>query len=302
MVISKETLYLIKKIIDKHYNSLTISVLGTSVFAAEELAQFKAQGIDLSNKNSFLEMVYHHSFLNETRDASSPVSINEMSAQQSNKSILPVGEAHSYTIGQLNDNAKNLLDKMKQDTISRFSGVIHDLGQDYKFDSLQNLDRSEDADKIVKESTIGQLKQTLKSLEPEGNRNWDRIIATEMSNAVGLGATDRIVTENRGKDLEDVYVYRIVVNDGALCKYCKRFYLDNDGTPKVYRLSDLLDNGSNYGKKVDSWLPVVGATHPNDRESQPIQLKPGWAVTVGGNVKFIGLESWKNYILNKVKI
>ncbi len=121
-----------------------------------------------------------------------------------------------------------------------------------------------------------------------------------MSNAIGIGSVDRIAEQNEGKDFGDVFVYRIVVNDAALCKWCRRFYQDSDGSPRVYKLSTLLSNGSNYGKKTADWLPVVGATHPNERCSQVIELKRGWKVLPGGRQTYIGNEKWAEYIVNKV--
>jgi hypothetical protein len=153
---------------------------------------------------------------------------------------------------------------------------------------------------LVKESTLSKLKQKLRDTTQDVNRDWLRVATTVMSETIGNGSVDRIVTDNRDKDAGEVYVYRIVVNDAALCKYCRRFYMDEDGSPKVYKLSTLLGNGSNFGKKKDSWLPVVGATHPNERCSQVIELKPGWKVLPGGKQTYIGLEKWNDYIVNKV--
>ena len=95
-----------------------------------------------------------------------------------------------------------------------------------------------------------------------------------------------------------------VNEDGVIshnCKFCRRFYGDVGQSPKVYKLSSLLANGSNYGLKTDQWKPVVGATHPNTRTSQIIELKPGFQVSAGGKVTYIGREKWNDY-LNSVLI
>ena len=301
MVTSKELLYKIKKIIDKHYNKLTLSVLGNSVFTEEELAQMKSMGIDVSNPESFLTMVYNHNFINKHNAVNIPTSVSDMKNQQANPAILPVGEAHDYAVEHLNENAKETLDKLKQDVITRVSGLIRDNNQQYKNNALQNLTRTDAADELVKETTLAKVKQELRDMSGDFNRNWERIVVTETSNAIGLGSTDRIITENKDKPAEEIYTYKIVVQDAALCKFCKRFYLDDDGTPKVYRLSELLNNGSNYGKKSADWKPNILVIHPNCRESQLIELRPGWKVLAGGTQEFIGLEKWKEYILNKVQ-
>lgn len=296
MVVSKETLEKIREIIAKHYSKLTISVLGRGVFTAKELKQMQDAGIDTSNKDSMLSMVYYHNFINNPVTKDSPTSVEDMKGQQSQEGIKPEGEANDYTVQNLNDKTKQLIDKLKMEVVTRIEGFIRDNNDDYKFDALQNLNRSDLMDELVKESSIGKIKQKLRDAAKDGTRDWQRVALTEMSNAIGIGSVDRIVTDNRGADLDDVYVYRIIVGDALTCKYCRRFYGDVGQAPKLYRLSTLLDNGSNYGLKTDAWKPVAGATHPNTRTSQVIELKPGFMVTPGGSVTYIGLAKWPDYI------
>lgn len=296
MVISRATMEKIREIISKHYNRLTISVLGRSVFSSKELKEMEAAGIDTSKKESLLAMVYFHNFINNPVGANSPTSVEDMRAQQSQSDIKPEGEANDYTVQNLNDKTKQLIDKLKMDVATRIEGFIRDNNDDYKFDALQNLDRSSIMDELIKESSLGNVKQKLRDSSKDASRDWTRIALTEMSNAIGIGSVDRIVTDNRGADLDDVYVYRIIVGDALTCKYCRRFYGDVGNPPKLYRLSTLLSNGSNYGVKQDSWRPVAGATHPNTRTSQVIELKPGFMVRPGGSVTYIGLTKWADYI------
>lgn len=296
MVVSKSTLQKIREIIDKHYAKLTISMLGRNAFSPKELAQMKAAGIDTSNKSSLLEMAYFHNFVNMPLSHESPTSVEDMEVQQSQASIKPTGEAHDYTVENLNDKAKQLVDKLKEGVKSRIEGFIRGNNDSYKMDALQNLDRSDELDQLVKESTLGRVKQKLRDSSGEANRDWQRVIVTELSNAIGAGSIDRIVTDNRGSDLNDVYVYRIVVNDALTCKYCRRFYGEPGDAPQVYRLSTLLAHGSNYGLKPENWRAVAGATHPNERCSQILELKPGFMVKPGGTVSYIGLAKWRDYI------
>lgn len=296
MVVSKETIEKIREIIEKHYNKLTISVLGRAVFGPKELKEMEAAGIDTSNKDSLLSMVYYHNFVNNPLGREAPSSVEDMKAQQSQEGIKPEGEAHDYTTENLNDKARQLIDKMRATVATRIEGFIRDNNDDYKFDALQNLGRSDLMDDLVKESSIGKIKQKLRDSAKDGIRDWQRIAITEMSNAIGIGSVDRIVTDNRTADLDDVYVYRITVADSLTCKYCRRFYGEAGGPPKLYRLSTILSNGSNYGLKPDAWKPVAGATHPNERCSQIIELKPGFRLVAGGSVTYIGLAKWADYI------
>ena len=301
MVTKKATLEKIREIIEKHYARLTISVLGRDVFSEKELKALKALGIDTTQKDSLLELVYHHNFINHPIDEVSPRSTEDMKAQQSVGGLKPKGEAHDSIIEHTNDKTRQLIDKLKIDVMTRVEGIIRENNTSYRNDALQNLDRTDILDDLVKESTLGKLRQKLRDTSHEANRDWARVASTEMSNAIGIASVDRIVSDNGAKDLEDVYVFRITVKDGKTCKWCKRFYNDTDGSPKVYKLSTLLGNGSNYGKKRDDWQATHMATHPNERCSPMIELKPGWALNTDGSIRYIGLDKWQTYIFNKIQ-
>lgn len=300
MVIKKQTIERIRKIIDKHYSSLSLSILGRKNVPSEIIQKLNEAGLDTSNQESIPEKVYIHNWLNKHGSKTAPMSVEEMDAQQQPQ-VIPIGAAHDASIEHLSSSFYHLMENHKGQITSRIEGLIRDNNNDYKFNALQNLDRLDSLDDLVKEGTIGDLKRKLRDVSVDANRNWERVAVTEISNAVGLGSVDRIVSNNKETPLREVYVYRIVVNDAALCKYCRRFYLDSDGSPKVYRLSQLLANGSNYGKKTVDWLPVITSTHPNERCSQSIELKPGWKVLPGGRSTYMGSEKWSDYIHEKVE-
>ncbi len=301
MVTSKETMEKIREIIQKHYSRLVVSVLGRNSLTEKERKELEEQGVDTTNQDSLMSLVYYHNFINHPIDAMSPTSVEDMKSQQSVTGLKPQGEAHDYTVENINDKTKQLIEKMKMDVATRVEGIIRENNDAYKMNALQNLDRTDLLDDLMKESTLGKLKQKLRDTSGDGTRDWTRIAVTEMSNAIGIASVDRIVSDNVGSDLDEVYVFRITVKDAKTCKWCRRFYDDSDGSPKLYRLSTLLSNGSNYGKKTDSWMPVIGATHPNERCSQMIELKPGFKLQTDGSVTYIGLDKWKDYLVDKVQ-
>lgn len=301
MVTSRATMEKIREIVQKHYARLVVSVLGQPALTPKELKELQDSGVDTSNMDSLMSLVYYHNFINHPIDEITPKNVEDMKAQQSVTGLKPEGRAHEYTVENINDKTKQYIEKMKQDVMTRVEGIIRDNNDSYKMDALQNLDRTDMLDELMKESTLGKLKQKLRDTSGDGTRDWTRIAVTEMSNAIGIASVDRIVSDNVGSDLDEVYVFRITVKDAKTCKWCRRFYDDKDGSPKLYKLSTLLDNGSNYGKKTDSWMPVIGATHPNERCSQMIELKPGFRLQNDGSVTYIGLDKWKDYLLDKVQ-
>lgn len=298
MLVSKEALEKIRNVVEKNYNSLLITLLGKNAFSKEELQKLESLGVDTDKNDSLLQMIYYNYVLNDMKANDAPRNISEMQQQQM---VKPVGQAHEVAEEHVDANFKHVVDKLKADVQSSIEGVIRDANLSYRNNALQNLNRPEEVDQLVKDSMVGQLKQTLRDLSGDVSRNFNRIAVTEVANALGMGSVDRVVIQNRDKHPEDIYVYRIPVVDAALCKFCRKFYLDEDGTPTLYRLSTLLNNGTNYGKKTDQWKAVAGATHPNDRESGILQLRPGWKVGPGGRAEYMGLEKWDAYVRDKLK-
>lgn len=91
-------------------------------------------------------------------------------------------------------------------------------------------------------------------------RDWDRIARSELQDAALDASASKIARDNEG---EDPLVYKIPRRNA--CRYCVALYL-RDGDfekPRVFRLSTLVANGSNVGRKVAQWKPTKGIAHPN---------------------------------------
>ncbi len=68
MVTNKATLEKIREIIKRHYSRLVISVLGQNALTPTEIKELEAQGVDVSNMDSLMSLVYHHNFINHPID------------------------------------------------------------------------------------------------------------------------------------------------------------------------------------------------------------------------------------------
>lgn len=298
MIVSKSILAKIKDIVEKHYNALMVSVLGRDVLKDAEIERLRHFGFDVENRESLISLIYYNNVLNDLLGPAAPTSIEEMRRQQTAKPETVTSKAAEE---HLNEMFAQSVDKIKGSIQSGFEGAIREYNLTHRNEMLQDLGRPEARDQLIRESTVGKLKQTLKDLSEDGSRLWSRVAITETSNALGMGAIDRIAEQNKGKDFGEVYVYRISVQDAALCTHCRRFYVDSDGSPVLYKLSTILSNGSNYGRKVPEWKPVAGATHPNERCSGILELRPGWKLRPYGGVEFIGQDAWRDYVLEKLR-
>lgn len=106
--------------------------------------------------------------------------------------------------------------------------------------------------------------QQLREKTGDMYRDWHRVAHTEMWNAKLQGEAEAIINNESplSKDGADTLVYKKPAWNA--CPMCKKLYLMPDGvTPKVFKMSELLKNGTNYGKKQADWQPTVGVLHPN---------------------------------------
>lgn len=140
--------------------------------------------------------------------------------------------------------------------------------------------------------TIKEVAQSLKDLTKDQSRDWLRIAATEVNNAFQEGRLAAIVKAAGGKD---PIVFKRVAPD--CCAYCRLLYVEKDGiTPRLFRLSELVANGSNVGRKAGKptlkgtgWKPCVESTHPWCR-CVLMHLPDGFGFDKLGNMIYVGLK------------
>lgn len=115
-------------------------------------------------------------------------------------------------------------------------------------------------------------------------RDWDRVVESEIRYATNLGRLAEIQIEGGGGD---IYVYYQV--QPTACDYCKKLYLNEDGTPKLFKLSEILDSvertgGMNVGKKASligkegGWVPNAIA-HPHCH-CYPVRWQPEYGFII----------------------
>ena len=112
--------------------------------------------------------------------------------------------------------------------------------------------------------TRNKVVQALRETTGDFKRDWDRLAHTEMWGAKCQGEVESIMNGESPltKDRGDTLVY--VRPSHNACNKCKQIYMEAGGIkPKVFTMSQLLNNGSNYGKKQADWVATVPPLHPN---------------------------------------
>ncbi len=117
------------------------------------------------------------------------------------------------------------------------------------------------AEGVANRKSVSQIISELGHRSEEWDRDWKRIVVTEMQNIYNFGKAS-MIAEKFGPNSR---VYKDVF-PGA-CRHCLRLYLTGGigSAPRLFMLSDLINNGNNIGRHTSEWLPIVGATHPHCR-------------------------------------
>jgi hypothetical protein len=215
----------------------------------------------LDNKTSYADMLKLAKKLPMSRQDKL---IIEMSKANSAKYIVGYGEK----LGQLATNVA--LDQHKKS--------INEIIQQYFTGDLNHSINPESGFAPEEESVIrrvtswrglaSELRDRFKQTDVA--RDWERVAFTEMRYATNLGRMMNIQHEGGG-DPQDIEVFYHVLP--TACTSCKKLYLNSDGTPKIFKLSEILKNvqetgGMNIGRKAstigkaDGWLPNA-VVHPN---------------------------------------
>ncbi len=106
--------------------------------------------------------------------------------------------------------------------------------------------------------------QQLREKTGDMQRDWHRVAHTEMWDAKLQGEAEAILNNESplSKQGAETLVYKKPAPNA--CAKCKQLYLEKDGvTPRVFKLSELIAMGTNYGKKQADWVPTLGVLHPN---------------------------------------
>lgn len=165
--------------------------------------------------------------------------------------------AEQQTAMYLQENAKDLATKVGQMAIQKRNEQIRQMAIDFHDRKLKRtvLDREEKEalgeeipDRYVE--NWQQFKSELHQTMTDKSRDWDRVAYTELTDAQKQGQAMRLLEDGN----VDKLVYKRPLP--TACAQCKHLYLLPDGeTPRLFKLSELINNGTNIGRKPH---PVKG--------------------------------------------
>jgi hypothetical protein len=148
--------------------------------------------------------------------------------------------------------------------LNEFEQTTHEEGAKLRHEALATV-QHEVALGIARRSSRSEIEKRLKKKLDETERNWSLVVTTELHNAQEHGKALGLARGGR-----DPLVFKRPRPDA--CRFCKALFLVKGGRPRVFRLSELVNNGTNFSRRArrpvmrgagaTQWKPVVGCVHP----------------------------------------
>lgn len=164
----------------------------------------------------------------------------------------------------------------------KYMGVIRDTVQ-------ENVERRESWRKLA--SDLGHK-------TGDWARDFKRIAATEKQKAMQEGQVARLVS--RYGDPDDIRVAKQPNPDA--CPSCIKLHYEHGAGSKlrIFKLSELIDNGTNVGKKQNAWQATVGPVHPWCG-CELVHVPEGWDFDEENELRPIALlrSDWLEWDLRK---
>jgi hypothetical protein len=290
MVLTDTQIKAIKDIINKHFNRFLISTIGPEAVSDEEIRKLAEQG-ELDNiirKDDYFRLAYLLGKLRGTAgEDPSNISVNQF---KQNLSTNPPGLTQSdlLSIDHAKKNAANFIDGLKDNTEKIMEGIIRDNNYEAQLEQLNETVRPA-LERLLREGTnVRELVNDLRNKTNDIQTDWKRILVTELNKIHNRASINEIAHRNKGKSNDDILVYCIGPLDAFTCSECIKFYHDG-GSYKIYRLSELKANGTNYGKKRTAWSASVPPLHVSCRH-RLVELPQGFSLDENGKVYFVGPE------------
>ena len=171
---------------------------------------------------------------------------------------------------------KRVIQRIKNQTYSdvkkNAGNIFQDVNGILDNKSQETFLKEEIEEGLKQRKTVREIASEIARKSGDWNRNFERIVDFQVNSAYQEGRVS--MAEKNGSQK----VWKKVFN--SACSHCIRLYLTNGfgSEPKLFDINELRSNGTNIGRKVDDWKPVVGSTHPHcfRDPNTPIYTSTGW--------------------------
>ena len=262
-MLTTDELYELYNIVDQFHCIFIANNLGADLLTKSDRVLLYNIGVDINSfkdDENYLSYAFKFGMLASALKKDKVRSLDFESLKKFVKSgkFVPLSDNEKYSLNYVRQQAyndiKGLGNRIKQDT-----GQILIESSRIRRLKVQRIIRKETKAAIRDRKTVSELSSALAHKTGDWARDFDRIADYVLHDAYQQG----IASELLSRYGEDVKVFYSVY-EGA-CKHCVEIYLtDGIGSePRVFKLVDVIANGSNIGRKADDWKATLSPVHPH---------------------------------------
>jgi hypothetical protein len=155
-------------------------------------------------------------------------------------------------LAQMRNDTERWLESRTDAVQSKYRTAIANADRDWRSALARGTFLDAEARSVARSSALGELVAALTGETESFSSQIDRLLQTELHSYFQQG-------QIQASD-EDELVYKIP--RAAACDYCLDLHVNGDGSPRMYRLADVLGN-SNWGVPAYAWQFTIGPVHPH---------------------------------------
>lgn len=272
MLFTTDELYELYSIIDYFHTFFIATNIGTDILSKSDKILLYNYGVDINSfkdDEDYISYAYKFGLLATAlkKDKVRALDFDSLKRFIRSGQFIPLTDSEQYALQfvrqQAYNDIKGLGNRIKQST-----GQIFIESSRTRRLKVQRIIRKETKKAIRERKTVQELSSTLAKRTGDYARDFDRIAQYVLHDAYQNGIASQLLKQH-GEDVEVFYS----VYPGA-CEHCIEIYLtDGKGSePKIFKLKDIIANGTNIGKKVKDWKSSIAPCHPWCRCT--INLKP----------------------------
>lgn len=251
----------IQKIIDiikKNESVFIASQLGTGYLSNFQKKLLLKAGIDfnkLGKKFSQIDQGFYFGMLAQTLKGNDSFKVKSSQFLKwfEEEYQKPLSKPKQKALDYLKERAFNDVTSIGNTYCSKITGKMISMSK-IQQDKLRGEVKDETIKAFNTNKSKAELSSELRKLNEDWSQDFSRISNYVLEEAYAIGRAEQII-EDYGQDAE---VYKQTFP--GVCKHCEKNYGTPGDEPIVYKLTDLMANGNNIGRKDQE--PVIGPAHP----------------------------------------
>ncbi|RYF16602.1 MAG: hypothetical protein EOO77_12350 [Oxalobacteraceae bacterium] len=256
MLLTPEQLQEIRQIILDHHQAYVVNNYGVSALAPEIVSRLRAKGMVNVRINTMHDAFVYGALLAQLGEAEAKKMTFRQFKAYVTRNPMPLSSAEQHAVQIATTQAGKYAVGLGNRVDTRTGALLVDADKRLAQQMRQKI-RTQTAANIASRGSIENLRSELGHATKDWTRDLGRIAITETQNAMSEG----LAAAFEKKYGSDALVCKRP--SSGCCDLCRDLCIGPDGAPRIFRLSDLQAQGSNYGRKSGEMRAVVGAIHPN---------------------------------------